>query len=204
MPHLPYTSIWKSKKKKNHNILSVQNKCTQFVTFLFTRCMELEEIGSCQCDPAQRMLRGTWTCAELRKSLDLGYSLEKIHEVYSYEQTSKYDKENGIHSVFSEFINFWLQIKQESSGLPQWVMVAEDPELAKQKYIDLYFHQEGIRLRPEKIQKNPGLRSISKLLLNSFWYYVTLYNHKNIKKYHTPSQTMNTPLHKPFYFYNIL
>jgi hypothetical protein len=39
----------------------------------------------------------------------------------------------------------------------------------KQQYIDSYYLQEGIHLDPEKIQKNPGLRSLSKLALNSFY-----------------------------------
>jgi aryl carrier-like protein len=38
-----------------------------------------------------------------------------------------------------------------------------------QRYIDDYFEKEGIRLDYEKIVKNPGLRALAKLMLNSFW-----------------------------------
>jgi hypothetical protein len=53
----------------------------------------------------------------------------------------------------------------QASGYPAWVKTDED----KQRYIDDYFEREGIRLDPAKIMKNPGLRSLSKLALNSFW-----------------------------------
>jgi hypothetical protein len=38
-----------------------------------------------------------------------------------------------------------------------------------QRYIDDYFEKEGFRLDYEKIVKNPGLRALAKLMLNSFW-----------------------------------
>ena len=39
----------------------------------------------------------------------------------------------------------------------------------RERYIQNYYEHEGIHLRPEKIQTNPGLRAISKLCLNSLW-----------------------------------
>lgn len=36
-------------------------------------------------------------------------------------------------------------------------------------YIEMYEERKGIRLDPCKIQHNAGLRSLAKLLLNSFW-----------------------------------
>ena len=40
-------------------------------------------------------------------------------------------------------------------------------EEQKQAYIDQYYEHEGIRLDPERIEYNPGLRSLAKLMLNS-------------------------------------
>ena len=37
------------------------------------------------------------------------------------------------------------------------------------KYIEMYEEREGIRLDPKNIEFNSGLRSLAKLLLNSFW-----------------------------------
>ena len=39
----------------------------------------------------------------------------------------------------------------------------------KQAYIEEYYEHEGIRLDPEKIEYNPGLCSLAKLMLNSLW-----------------------------------
>ena len=43
-------------------------------------------------------------------------------------------------------------------------MISED----KQRYIENYYKNEGIRLDPD-IRKNSGLRSLAKLCLNSMW-----------------------------------
>ena len=39
----------------------------------------------------------------------------------------------------------------------------------KQRYIDNYYQYEGIRLDPNNIKYNPGMRSLAKLMLNSLW-----------------------------------
>lgn len=36
-------------------------------------------------------------------------------------------------------------------------------------YIDDYYDKEGILLDFDNIRKNPGLRQLAKLMLNSFW-----------------------------------
>jgi len=54
-------------------------------------------------------------------------------------------------------------MKQQASGWPSWWKIEDD----KQKYIDEYFDKEGIRLEYDKIQKNPGLRTLAKLMLNT-------------------------------------
>lgn len=59
----------------------------------------------------------------------------------------------------------FLKIKQEASGRPDWVKTEDD--LAR--YIEMYEQREGIRLDPDNIEHNPGLRSLAKLLLNSLW-----------------------------------
>ncbi len=57
--------------------------------------MEDEEPRECHCTYQERCLEGTFTFAELRKSLELGYTLDTIHEVYNYRETLQYDKELG-------------------------------------------------------------------------------------------------------------
>ena len=54
---------------------------------------------------------------------------------------------------------------QEASGPPDWIKTPEDAK----EYIDRYFEKEGVSLDGEKIEKNPGMRALAKLCLNSFW-----------------------------------
>ena len=56
-------------------------------------------------------------------------------------------------------------MKQEASGWPEWC----DNDDNKHKYINDYYEREGIQLDYDNIRKNPGLRSLAKLMLNSFW-----------------------------------
>ena len=51
-------------------------------------------------------------------------------------------------------------------GWPEWV--GDDPD-KRQQYLDDYRTKEGIALDPDKIEKNPGRRSLAKMMLNSFW-----------------------------------
>ncbi|XP_060558044.1 uncharacterized protein LOC132718360 [Ruditapes philippinarum] len=57
------------------------------------------------------------------------------------------------------------KVKQEASGLPDWCENEKD----KQLYIKQYFEKEGILLDYDKIEENPGLRLLAKIILNSFW-----------------------------------
>ena len=67
--------------------------------------------------------------------------------------------------MFSGYINTFLKLKQQSSGFPGHVKTNEEKDL----YIEKYYDHGGIHLEKKLIQKNPGLRSLSKLALNSFY-----------------------------------
>ncbi len=111
----------------------------------------------------------TFIAEELKLALKHGYKVLSISEVYHYSERKKYCKESGQHGIFSEFIDFFLKLKQQASDYPAWVKEAEDVEVAKRQYVENYEKHEGIKLNPEQIEKNPALRCIAKLLLNSFW-----------------------------------
>ena len=57
-------------------------------------------------------------------------------------------------------------MKQEASGWPD--DVGDDP-VKQAQYIEDYEREEGIRLDPNNIVKNPGRRQLAKMMLNSFW-----------------------------------
>ena len=67
--------------------------------------------------------------------------------------------------LFTEYVNRMLKIKQEASGYPAWVVSEED----KNRYVDEYNNKEGILLDKNSRKLNPGLKALSKLLLNSQW-----------------------------------
>ena len=94
-----------------------------------------------------------------------GYQIDKIFEVWHFEQVSRYDPLTKTGGLFTEYVNTFLKIKQEASRWPDWCKNEED----KRKYIGLYHEKEGILLDYDKIQKNKGLRALAKLMLNSFW-----------------------------------
>ena len=59
----------------------------------------------------------------------------------------------------------FLKYKQEASGFPE--DVTSDQQ--KDDYISNYFEKEGVQLDKNNIKYNAGLRSVMKLMLNSFW-----------------------------------
>ncbi len=89
----------------------------------------------------------------------------KTHIVWHYKEVSQYDGKDEKTGLFTGYINLFLKLKIESSGYPSWVQTDSD----RQKFIQDCFDREGIVLDADKIQKNPGLRSLAKLCLNSFW-----------------------------------
>lgn len=61
-------------------------------------------------------------------------------------------------------MNTFLKVKQEASGWSEWCV----DETTKRQYIQDYYNKEGILLDYNQIEDNPGLRSLAKLMLNSF------------------------------------
>ena len=89
--------------------------------------------------------------------MQLNYRVLEIKEVWHFENSSE--------DLFKEYVSTFLRTKQESSDYPEWVHNQSD----KDKYISDYFEHEGVQLRSENIAKNPGLRQVAKLCLNSLW-----------------------------------
>jgi len=58
-----------------------------------------------------------------------------------------------------------MKYKEEASGWPENVTTSEE----KNRHIKNFYNSEGILLNEENIKKNPGIRSVMKLLLNSLW-----------------------------------
>ncbi|XP_028412509.1 uncharacterized protein LOC114535345 [Dendronephthya gigantea] len=120
-------------------------------------CADVCNQSPCTHSDTERSIQGTWCSVELEKALEKGYVILKLHEVWHFPQQSD--------ELFKDYINTFLKIKQEASGYPKNCTIEEQRRL----YVEEYYEREGIRLDPCKIEHNPGLRALAKLMLNSFW-----------------------------------
>lgn len=102
-------------------------------------------------------MHGTWVTLELEKAMQMGYQLVKVDEVWHFPEHTD--------GLFKDYVDTFLKIKQESSGFSADC----DTDEKKAQYIADYAAKEGIQLDPNHIIKNPGLRALAKLMLNSFW-----------------------------------
>lgn len=101
--------------------------------------------------------RGTWATPEILLALRKGYVIKEVHEMWHYESSG---------DLFKEYVKTFLKIKQESSGWPEGTKGDEEKEAA---YMAEFEAKMGFELDKEKIEKNPGLRTLAKLCLNSLW-----------------------------------
>ena len=120
-------------------------------------CADTKNQNPCTHTDQERAIRGTWCHVEVMKAIEKGYVVLNLHEVWHWEETTD--------ELFKEYVDTFLKIKQEASGYPPDCVTDEQ----KQRYIDRYYEHEGIRLDPDKIEYNPGLRYLAKLVLNSLW-----------------------------------
>ncbi|XP_061191720.1 uncharacterized protein LOC133199940 [Saccostrea echinata] len=123
-------------------------------------CAERQDSTSkhrCQHTDQERSLTGTWVTTELHKALDMGYTLERIYEVWHFPESSQ--------DLFRSYIDTFLKIKQEASGFPPDCQTEEQ----KLDYIRKVIDREGIRMDLLSIEKNPVRRTIAKLFLNCLW-----------------------------------
>ena len=107
----------------------------------------------------ERMMTGTWCIEELKKAVEKGYNILKIHKVWNWGENQR------KVGLFAPYVNTWLKHKTEASGWPSHCVTEEQ----KNDYVKQYEEHEGIKLNTEKIEKNPGRKQVAKLMLNSFW-----------------------------------
>ncbi|XP_044005444.1 uncharacterized protein LOC122850350 [Aphidius gifuensis] len=146
-------------------VLPVRSKNKKLYFPLCRTLVDTMESGFCNHNNNERSLIGTWVSSELKLALTKGYVIEKIYEVWHYDKMSMSNKETNEVGLFTGYINTFLKIKQEASGYPSWVKTESD----KDQYIEEYFQAENIKIDKENIDFNPGLRTLSKNMLNSLY-----------------------------------
>ena len=120
-------------------------------------CADTLQQEPCDHFDVDRARHGTWVNLELQKALEIGYQLVKIDEVWHFP-----DHTDGL---FKDYVDTFLKTKQKANGFPPDC----DTDEKKAQYIANYAAKEGIQLDFRQIIKNPGLRALAKLMLNSFW-----------------------------------
>ena len=146
-----------------HPVLPLkQNNKLMFA--LCRTCGEKMYQGECTHTVEERSMTNTWVIDEVVKALEKGYKIMEIHEIWRYN-VEEYDHESKSGGLFTEMMNKFIKMKQEASGWPSSCNTTEE----KNEYIKHYMHNEGVQLDFNCIDKNSGLRSVAKLMLNSFW-----------------------------------
>ena len=128
-------------------------------------CANIQQQDHCKHNEEDRAFVGTWVTDEVKKAIEKGYKVIKLYEVWHFNNISQYDPQTQSGGIFTEYVNTFLKIKQEASGWPSWCVT----EKQKHKYIEMYYQKEGVSLDYQNIRKNPGMRALAKLMLNSFW-----------------------------------
>jgi hypothetical protein len=115
--------------------------------------------------PAQRQLTGTWCAPELHLAVQKGYQIVAVHEVYQYPGTMEYDPVTGKNGLLSAYVRCFMALKIQASGWPDGC----EREEQKKRFLADVLKYDGITLDPTKMIKNSALRTLAKLILNSFW-----------------------------------
>ena len=87
------------------------------------------------------------------------------YEILHWRESEQIDEETKKGGILHSYINTFLRIKTEASGFPADVKTDDNKKL----YINEFKKQEGILLEQRNTKHNRGLRSFTKLALNSFY-----------------------------------
>ncbi|KAJ1523104.1 hypothetical protein ONE63_000997 [Megalurothrips usitatus] len=139
--------------------------CSKLMFPLCRSCAENQIQDECTHDEDQRTLTGTWCANELQLAVKKNYRLMKVHEVYQYPGVKVYDHDTKTDGLFSSYVRENMALKIEASGWPSHVKT----DAQKDQYIQDIYDRDGIVIRMDRVEKNPGKRFLAKLILNSFW-----------------------------------
>jgi hypothetical protein len=138
-----------------HPVLPTRINTGKAEKLLFPLCYTcaVNKIQKCTHSDEERAIIGTWCSNELLKAIDKGYHVEKIYEVWHFDEKS--------NDLFKSYVKRFMKIKLEASGVPKGMTIDEYINESKEKL--------DITLDKVKIEVNPGKRSVAKMCLNSLW-----------------------------------
>ena len=117
------------------------------------RSTETRNQNKCEHSDNKRSFIGTWTTDEVNKALEKGYKVIRTYEVWHFDKSTD--------DLFKGYIRRFMKIKLESS---KYDFKTKEEEASFKIKI-----KKSLDIDVEKFEFNAGLRSISKLCLNSLW-----------------------------------
>ena len=142
--------------KLYHPVLPQRIKVHCYEKLIFTLCKTCAETRSqnkCQHNDTERSFIGTWITDEVNKALSKGYKILNVYEIWHFDKASE--------DLFKGYIRRFMKIKLESS---KYVFKTKDEEDTFKNKI-----KKSLDIDITKFEYNAGLRSITKLCLNSLW-----------------------------------
>ena len=141
-------------KKLYHPVLPQRIKVDSYEKLIFTlckACAETRNQNECEHTDDERSFIGTWTTHEVNKAIEEGYKVLRTYEVWQFDKSTD--------DLFKGYIRMFMKIKLESS---KYVLKTKEEETNFKPKI-----RKSLDINIEKFEFNAGLRSISKLCLNS-------------------------------------
>ena len=77
----------------------------------------------------------------------------------------QFDPETGEDGLLSAYVRCFMALKIQASGWPEDCKTEEQ----RKQFVADVLKYDGIVIDPLKMEKNPALRTLAKLILNSFW-----------------------------------
>ena len=166
---IPYFGIMKIKvlppRNLLHPVLPLRTNDKLKFPLCYSCALSEDIVRSCSCSESARSFVGTWCTQEVETAVNVGYVILETYEVLHWGESTVYDPLLNEGGLFTQYINTFLKLKQESNGLPGDVSTDEEIEAYTQRYYD----HEHIRLDIDRIKKNEGLRQCAKLQLNTLY-----------------------------------
>ena len=146
-------------------VLPQRFKNKKLVFCLCRTCAQNLQQVQCNHNEKERMLTGTWCTPELEEAVKQGYVIKTVFEVWHFPKSAQYNVTSKECGLFQEYVDTFFKLKLQYSGWPSWCA----DEAKKDEYIERILRAEGLKLSKAEIKKNSGLRTLAKLMLNSFW-----------------------------------
>ena len=125
----------------------------KLIFMLCKACTETRNQNKCKHTDNERSFIGTWTTDEINKAIEKGYKVLRTYEVWHFDKSTD--------DLFKGYVRRFMKIKLESSKYD--FKTKEEETKFKLKI------KKSLDIDVEKFEFNAGLRSISKLFLNSLW-----------------------------------